>query len=325
MLTYSDVKKQSLDVYNQFGESRWKPFANVNSRIERMDNNFYKHIGVGKFLVLAAMGESLEKDIPILKLYRDRIDILTCDKGFGFLIDNGILPDHVIICDTNIPFKWIEPYLEYTKNINLVSTPYANIEWTHAWKGPKYFYVNRDAIETEKVFLPIFGEDIRQIPAGSNVSNAMLVFMVGSDERNQINYAGYEKYLLTGYDYSWRPTGRYYAGNNPIPKRRYMHHHTMLDINNDIVFTSGNLLFSAKWMTQYCQTFKIPVINCSERGLLDIKRGNLKEELSKIKFMNPNSNKTRKLFFELKDLYEKTEKKKEEFLKSKEELYHGGR
>ena len=161
MLTYSDVKKQSLDVYNQFGESRWKPFANVNSRIERMDNNFYKHIGVGKFLVLAAMGESLEKDIPILKLYRDRIDILTCDKGFGFLIDNGILPDHVIICDTNIPFKWIEPYLEYTKNINLVSTPYANIEWTHAWKGPKYFYVNRDAIETEKVFLKTARQEIK--------------------------------------------------------------------------------------------------------------------------------------------------------------------
>lgn len=324
LLTYGDVKRQSLQVFGQFGKDRWIPFSRVNSRLERMDDGYFKHIGIGKFLALCAMGESLEDHIETLRLYRDRIDILTCDKGFGYLIDRGIKADYVIICDTNIPFTWLEPYLEYTKDVTLISTPYANLEWTHAWKGPKHFYVNRDAIETEKHFLKDF-QDARTVPAGSNVSNAMLVFMTGCDEKNNINYAGYEKYFLVGYDYSWRQKGKYYAGSDPQPKRHYMHSHTLLDFNQDTVFTSANLLFSAKWMTQYCRTFSFPVFNCSGRGLLDIQKSNLHDELSSIKLINSGQEKVREAFFKMKDLYEKTEKAKEEFIKSKEELYHGCR
>lgn len=326
ILTYQDVKDQSNQVYNQFGEAKWKPFAGINSLLPRDPGNSYENVGVGKFLVSAAMGESLEDNIDTIRKYRDRIDILTCDKGFGYLIENGIKADYVIICDCNIQMKWIEKYIDYTEGVKLLSTPYANPQWTISWKGPKYFYVNKDAIQSEDKFLPFFGDDTRVIPAGSNVSNAMIVFMTGCDERTRANYAGYEKYFLVGYDYSWKPDGKYYAGHNPMPKRNYMHHVTMLGLNSDVMFTSQNLLFSAKWLTMYVRTFGLPVVNCSGRGILDIPlKANLEDELSQINFMNAGKEKAIEKFNNFKNKLQEVDVAKAEFLKAKEGLYHGSR
>src|SRR3990167_7123206 len=110
-LTYQDVKKQSTAVFKQFGESKWKPFAydNVNCINQRSCDEL-KNIGVGKVLVSVAMGASLEDHIETLKSYRDRFDIIACDKAFGVLLDHGITPDFVMLCDCNIPYKWMEPY-----------------------------------------------------------------------------------------------------------------------------------------------------------------------------------------------------------------------
>src|SRR3990167_8453188 len=99
-----------------------------------------------------------------------------------------------MLCDCNILYKWIEPWIDKNDGVKLIATPYANPEWTKKWKGPIYFYVNRDAIESENVFLPIVGpEGVRTVPASSNVSNAQDVFMTGMDEWDQANFAGYEK------------------------------------------------------------------------------------------------------------------------------------
>ena len=282
ILGYSAVKKQSQAVYNQFGETKWVPFTKENAKLGGRDCNELKLAGLGKFLVLAAMGESLAEYIPLLKEHRDRFDLVTCDKGFGVLLDHGIKPDYVQICDCNIPLKWLEPYVAETKGVKLLATCYANPEWTSRWLGPRYFYVNRDSLDTQKVFLPIMGKDIRQIPAGSNVSNAMVIFQLGVDERSPVNWAGYEEYFLVGYDYSWRPRspdlaaevkqGDYYAFNDTVPKRHYMDHRTLIDINGDIVRTSENLLFSAKWLYSYVTAYGLPVTNSSGRGLLDIPR-----------------------------------------------------
>ena len=310
LLSYSDVKRQSETVWAQFGESKWIPYSQINVRLPNKRNpNELMGCGVGKFAVLAAMGASLEDHVGILKKYRKKFDLITCDKGFGTLLDQGIKPDFVQLCDCNIPFKWLEPYLEETKDVKLLATTYANVEWTTRWKGPIYFYANKDALRSEEKFKPILGDpDVRKlgfptgilplsieqscvIPAGSNVSNAMLIFMLGLDEINRHSFSGYENFLLTGYDYSWRPegegivgkTGNYYAFSNPKPKRFYMNHRTMLDINGDVCYTSENLLFSAKWMYSYITAYNLPVTNCSGRGILELPhRGNLEEQLLRI-------------------------------------------
>lgn len=291
LLSYDDVKKQSEAVFRQFGESKWIPYAQVNAAMERADMDKLQNVGIGKILVLAAMGESTEEAIPTLIKYRDRFDLMVNDKMFGYMTERGIVPDYVMLCDASIPFRWIEKHIDKTEGVNLIATPYANTEWTKAWRGPKYFYVAEDAIHTEKIFLKIMGTNTRVIPAASNVSNAMVVFMLGANNQANINWAGYDKYLLAGYDYSWRPgvaaggikTGKYYAFEDPKPKRYYMNHRTLLDINNDWVHTSENLLFSAKWLISYLNSFRPPVSNCSGRGLLDIPyRGPLDKMLEKI-------------------------------------------
>lgn len=286
-LTYKDTKQQSLAVFGQFGERVWIPNAKENVKLEHFNASDLQNIGLGKVLLLIAMGASLEDKIETIKKYRSNVDILCCDKAFVPLMERGITPDFVMICDANIPARHFETHVHATKNIKLIATPYANTLWTKSWLGPRYFYVNKDAINSEDIFTNIFGKQTRVIPASSNVSNAMTVFMTGSDEIKRINWAGYERYLLVGYDYSWRPDGSYYAWSNPTPKRNYMHHITCLDMNRDIVFTSGNLVFSARWLYDYLTIHKLPVFNCSERGLLDVPlRSTLEKELSVIRPKN---------------------------------------
>lgn len=321
-LSYTDVKNQSKQVWNQFGESKWIPNAIANSKLQYKDCRELQNSKIGKFSVLVAMGESLADNIDILKKYRDRFEITTCDKGFGALLEHGIKADYVVLCDASIPFKWFEKYQEESKGVTLLATAYANPEWTHAWKGDIYFYINKDAIETEKIFIPIMGDKIRIIPAGSNVSNAMVIFWTGCDEKSNANWSGYERYLMVGYDYSWKSKGNYYAWNNPTPKRFYMHHRTMLDINGNVCFTSENLLFSAKWLMQYIDTFNLPVINCSGQGLLDCRyKRNLTEELDKFNTDKSKVQMCVDLFEKAKQISIELVKAKDSFIKSREALY----
>lgn len=283
LLSHQDVRKQSESVYRQFGE-QWRRQAEANAALSREPGEALRNVGLGRVAVLCAAGASLEEHIPTLKKYRDRFDLYACDKAFGILVENGIIPDAVHIADANIPFRWLEPYIEKTEGVRLISTAYANPEWTRVWRGPRTFYVNADAIDSQRVFGPIMGAGTRVIAASSNISNAVVVYLTGCIDRNQENFANYERYLLVGYDYSWRPEGNYYAFNNPTPKRNYMTHMAMQDFNGDVVRTSENLVFSAKWLWSYLNAYQfLPVINCSGRGVLDIpRRGILAEELRRV-------------------------------------------
>jgi len=271
-LGYKEVRNQSRQVWSHYGPT-WLKHAEINAKLPRIPASAFANIGLGRTLLCVAMGESLESQIDVIKKYRDRFDILTCDKGFGKLIEHGIKADFVELADAAISYeKWLKPYLDHTEGVKLISTVYANPEWTSKWKGPICFYMNKDALGTERHFTHLFGSDMRVIPASSNVSNAMVVFMTGCDDNVRANFSGYQRIFLIGYDYSWRPDGNYYAWDNPKPKLFYMAHRVMMDINGDIVLSSENLVFSAQWLKQYVETFKLPVVNLSGRGILSIPR-----------------------------------------------------
>lgn len=272
LLSSEEIRAQSRQVWGQFGESLWIPNAKKNALLKSRDLNELQHSGVGKTAVLCAMGASLEDNVETIKKHRDKVDVICCDKAFGPLYDHGIKADYVVVADAGIPFRYIKDHIQYTDGVKLLATPYANTEWTHAWKGPLYFYVNMDAIESERVFSAIIGKDTRIIPASSNVSNAMVVLWTNCEKKKNENWGGYEEYYLVGYDYSWLAKGNYYAWNNPTPKRYYMNHRTLIDMAKNMVFTSENLLFSCKWLISYISTFDLPVVNCSMRGLLDIQK-----------------------------------------------------
>lgn len=322
IVSWKEVMLQSNTVFNQFGELKWIPYAKENAKLDRRNAFELRNYGIGKFMLCCGMGESLEANIEIIKRYRNRFDIMTCDKGFGVLLEHGVKADFVMLCDCNIPFKYIEKYVNETENVGVICTPYANPEWTKVWKGKRYFVVNQDSIESEKIFLPIMGMDTRVIPAGSNVSNAMIIFTNGADEYQNINFMGYEKYILVGYDYSWRPLGNYYAWTNPTPKRNYMCHRTMLDIKGDIVHTSENLLFSAKWLYSYITTFHLPVVNACGRGLLDIPNiSDLEFELKYIREEKESIDNLREHFEVMKEAYKLNRNADMLFQKAREARY----
>lgn len=279
-LNYQDVKRQSTAVFSQFGKEKWIPFAKENAKhLNRRDCNELRNSGAGRTLLCVGMGASLEAQVEIIKKYRDRIDIVTCDKGFQALMSHGVKPDYVMVCDCNVVWQKWGPTEADTEGVVMIATPYANLAWTRKWRGPIYFYVNRDAIDSQDIFIEIMGNGARTVPASSNVSNAMLVFFTGMDEWDRTNFSGYERFLLVGYDYSWKPAGNYYAWADPKPKRYYMNHRTCLDHKGDLVYSSENLIFSARWLSHYLRAWKLDVINCSG-GVLDAQRGDLEQILS---------------------------------------------
>lgn len=318
LLSSDDVRKQSQSVWGQFGESVWIPNAKKNAQLKTRNLHELQHSGIGKFAVLVAMGSSLEKQVDLIKKYRDKVDVICCDKVFGPLYDHGVKADVVVIADASIPFHYIKDHIQHTDGVKLFATPYANTEWTHAWKGPIYFYLNQDAIETEQVFKPIMG-DLRMIPASSNVSNAMCVLWTNCENKKNENWGGYEAYYLVGYDYSWPIDGNYYAWSNPKPKRHYMNHRTIVDMAGNVVFTSENLLFSCKWLISYATTFNLPVFNASMQGLLDIpNKVRLSDVLPKIS--SKNRDMIRDSFLTWKDSFQAFKRAEQSFLSTKEAL-----
>lgn len=299
-----EIRSQSLTVWKSQGEKTWIPNAKENAKLTRRDTAELEHSGIGKYCVLVGMGPSLEENVDTLKKYRDRIDIICCDKAFLPLMDRGIKPNFVMTADASIPYKYIETRRRDTEGVCLISTPYGNPVWTTMWKGPRYFYLNQDSIESERHFMPIFKDRYRMIPASSNISNAMLVFWTECNMQQNSNWGGYETYFLVGYDYAWEPDGNYYAWDNPKPKRYYMSHLTAIDYTGKIVFSSSNLDFSSKWMTDYINAFTLPVVNCSNRGLLAIPNlSNLEKELKKIPADRKVSESVRNSFMVVKEAH----------------------
>jgi len=326
LVTHKDCVNQSNTVFGQFGYDKWIPTTKKNAELKYHDTEELRNVGVGKTLVSCAMGASLEKHVDTLKKYRDRFDIITCDKGFKVLVDKGITPDYVQLADTNVETKWMggddSPLWEKTQGVALLSTPYGNHEWTKRWKGPIYFYVNKDAIRSEKRFGQLM-PNMRVIPASTNVSNAMIVFATGSDEAKHENFMGYDRILLTGYDYSWKIGQNYYAFNDPKPKRFYMSHRVLMGIDNEAVNTSQNLFFSMKWMYSYLSQHPyLAVTNCSGEGILNIShRGVLEDEIKKISTDPDKLKSVRDSFDKFKAAQKGYEAAKREFEKAREAIY----
>lgn len=276
----SEIKKQSEAAYNQWCE-QWRLQAKEHSRFDMKPLEDFRNTGIGRVCVLAANGASLEEDYDTIKANRANVDILACDKSLSSLLDNGITPDFVLLCDANVSYeKYCEPYKDKLSNTVLFANVCANTKWTREekiWKAA-YFFVNEDVLKSEREFSELSGCK-NFIPAGTNVSNAMVVFLTQSNNSGKDNFFGYDKYLLTGYDYSWESGGKYYAGDEQGGgKYNYMRHMFMMNHRGNEAFTSSNLMFSARWLDKYVRTFKLPVVQCSKSTILNLPYGGKMEE-----------------------------------------------
>ena len=266
MLTDSEIRKQSEQAVRQ-----WDTLWSENSKIHKekfpnMKNlDDFKNVGIGKSLILAANGASLESEINKLK----GSNVMCCDKTLGHLIKNGIKPKYCLVCDANVDYdEYLRPYENDLDETILFMCVTGNTKWSlnGNWKDI-YFFANKDILESEKKYMALSGCP-NSIPAATNVSNAMIVFLTQSDNSGPRNFFGYDVYGLIGFDYSWQRNGSYYAFNKDGDgKANYMRHIYLKDVDGNDIYTSTNLQFSAKWITKYVQTFNLPIVQCSNKTI----------------------------------------------------------
>lgn len=251
-----ETQAQSMAAWTTW-RTKWIDNCTVNKSVSSVPLAALVNEQQGKILVHAAFGYSLAEHLNLLRQHRHRFALTCCDKAFGFLVANGIIPDYCIIADASVSDEWIDA--QDTSRTTLVANVAANPAWTTRWTGRVAFYVNWDNIGTANV-LARTAEKWEIIPASSNVSNAQVVF--GAQVLNP------SVHLLVGYDYSWEAGSWYYASKDS-DKRYYMHHADVVSPYGTMCETSSNLLFSCNWLMQYMMKFpQVSVWNCSGRGLL---------------------------------------------------------
>jgi hypothetical protein len=280
MLKEKEVLEQSRAAMSQW-EPLWRQNATTNGKIFQKNGRSFRELlfaGMGRSLVCIANGPSLEENIETLIKYRSNVDVMCVDKCMCDLLSHGVKPNYVIIADAVVDYeKYAEPWINETKDITLLCNITANIKWPANWHGPIYFFVNKDNIQSEEIFMGLSGcRDL--IPASSNVGNAQVVFAT--------QVMGYDEYILLGYDYCWTDDTNYYSWHDS-DKRWWMKHLHMVDGKGNLINSSTNLHFSARWMADYFNVLLssqgVRVTNCSNRGLLNLNFQPLEKKLKRVK------------------------------------------
>jgi len=263
------IIKQSKAAYKQWCV-QWREHAKYHGDNFKMKSfEDFANIGIGKACLCIANGYSFEEEIETIKKYQNNVDILCCDKTLGHCLDNGIIPTYCVVADANVSFDtYMEKYKNKLQNTILFINVCGNTKWSIEgnWKDI-YFYLNKDAIKSENEFGAL-SKCKNVIPAGTNVSNAMLILMSQSDDTGRKNFFGYDKYLLIGFDYSFSDDGYYAFNKTGNGKINYMRNLFIRDIAGRDCYTSNNLLFSAQWLSKYLSVYKLPVVQCSKRGIV---------------------------------------------------------
>lgn len=302
----NDIIAQSKAAYGQWAE-QWRAHAQANSKFKMKPLGDFRNTGIGKAVLCVANGYSFEENIEVIKEHKNNVDILACDKTLGHLLANGIAPTYVLVCDANVSYeKYLEKYKDQLQDTILLMNVCANPEWAEKgnWKD-RYFFINKDVLKSEREFSEISGCK-NFIPAGTNVSNAMVVMLNQSDDSGRQNFFGYDKILLIGFDYSWRYDGKYYAfDEDGAGKRNYMAHVYCTTESGKWAYSSGNLCFSMQWLEMYIKAYDVPAVQCSRDGILStIKKGNLKDQMQ-YKYKTEDANTVQKIVCELKVLQDK--------------------
>jgi len=262
-ITQEKVTEQSKNTYAQWGPT-WRKWAKRNGEMYRRNPRPHTDLlycGIGRSVLICGMGVSLENQIEVIKQHQGRVDIACVDKAFGQLIKHGIKPRFVFVADAAVSFEdHAKEYIEEAEDVTLIMNVTGNPKWSENWPGPVYYYVNKDTIGSEIEFATLSGCD-QIIPASSNVGYTAVVFIA--------QMMGYEKHLLVGYDFCWKPNENYYAFNDDLDKRSYMRHQTMISNRNELIFSSSNLFFSEQWMAEFMRQISrinptLVIKNCSE-------------------------------------------------------------
>ena len=268
LLSKDQIHKQSQNSYRQWAP-QWREHAKLHSQYQMKSMEAWRYSGFGQAALCVANGYSFEENIATIQKYQHNVDIVACDKSLKHLIQHGIKPKFCVVADANVSYeKYLEEVKDELNETILVANVCANPKWTANgnWKD-RYFFSVMDVLGSEKEWTALSGCP-NIIAAGTNVSNGLVIFLTQCDNNSRQNFFGYDKILLIGFDYCWRPYKSYYAFDSAGGgKTNYMRHSYMMDMNNNACVSSNNLIFSAKWLDTYMTAFKLPLVQCSRNSL----------------------------------------------------------
>ena len=297
------IRQQSKAAYAQW-HVQWAEHAKIHSKFKMKNLQDLENSGIGRAVLCVANGYTFEENLETIKKYQHNVDILCCDKTLAHLIENGITPTYCLVCDANVDFdKYCARVKDKLKDTILFMSACANPRWSQEaeWKDI-YFFVNKDIINSEREFSALSGCK-NFIPAGTNVSNAMVVFLTQSDNEGKKNFFGYDKILLIGFDYSWRYGKKYYAfDGDGGGKDKYMRHIYLVTHSGEAAYSSGNLIFSAQWLETYIRAFGLPIIQCSKASALgSVKVSDLETQMQ-YKYKPEDSKRVRSIIHSIREL-----------------------
>lgn len=269
------IRRQSKQAYNQWCV-QWREHAAFHKQYPMKSLEDFRNTGIGKAILCVANGYSLEENIEAIAAQAHNVDIICCDKTMGHLLDHGITPKFVLVCDANVSYeKYMEPWKDQLQNTILLQNVCGNPDWTKNgnWQD-KCFYVLKDVLQSEREFLQISGcPNSNCITAGINVSNMMVVMISQCDNERRQNLMGYDKMVLIGYDYSWRLGGKYYAfDEDGGGKSYYMRHIYGLSASGAMIYASNNLNSAGLWLEGYVKAYGLPIVQCSTHSLVPFGR-----------------------------------------------------
>ena len=292
-----EIRHQSISCYTQWCE-QWRENAKFHgNRFPMHDFSDLENIGIGKAALCIANGYSFEENIETIKKHQNNVDIIACDKTIKHCIDNGIKVDYCIVCDANVSYeRYLEPIKDKLQDTVLLINVCGQTNWATFGNWKKvYFFVNQDILKSEREFSALSGcKNI--IIAATNVSGQMVVALTQSNNSQVKNLFGYDKYLLIGFDYSW--SDNYYAfDKDGGGKHNYMRNLYLRNFAGELVYTSTNLMFSARWFDNYLKGFKLPIFQCSNRSIINGIAGvkDLEKEMQ-YKYRTEDSQLVRKMF-----------------------------
>lgn len=265
---------------------------NVRAIKYLVDNtNIYK-----KPCILIAAGPSLDKNISLLKNNQNKFLIFCADVVLFRLVEEGIKPDFVCSIDPNPSIVRFWNNID-TKDLKLIAPTTTSPEVLKFWKGSIFLFNQYDSLNEQK------RELLNKLTVPTqNYGFVNNMFFVGATLLQvSLVYKPSSLYLL-GYDFSFTDDKAYCQGfldrklidtenvGMDLLKSRELNY----DKEVDGVKTTNQLLLYKKTFvqlsSQVTNSLGIPIVNCTEGGILNELPLDKLENVNSLYFESINKN-----------------------------------
>jgi hypothetical protein len=160
------IMQQSKAAFKQWA-IQWREHAVKHSTFKQHSFEEFENVGVGRAVLCVANGYSFEEEIETIKEHQANVDIMACDKTLGHLLDNGVTPQYVMVCDANVDYdRYMAKWKDQLKDTILFINVCANPKWSHNGNWKKVvFFSNKDVLDSHLEFAALSSDQLLDFEA----------------------------------------------------------------------------------------------------------------------------------------------------------------